>query len=362
MARIALNGLGRVGRTFLKLALDRNDLDVVAVNDIADPDHLVYLMRYDSVYGRYDRHVSIERAGATTWLNVGSRALRLLSERRPEALPWRELGVDVVVEATGAFESYAAAARHLEAGAAHVVLSSPAKDEDTDDQRTVLMGVNAADLKHARISSNGSCTTNSAAGVIEVLHERIGIRKAMLNTVHAYTATQHLVDEPSRGKDFRRGRAAAVNIVPSTTGAAVAVTRAIPALRERFDGIAMRVPIVAGSLSSMVALMARSTTADEVNQLLRDASLERRWAGILATSDDPLVSSDIVGEPHAAIVDLSLTKVVDGDLCSVYSWYDNEFGFANTLLAHVVEAAALHSSGELAGTTPSAAAGGSARS
>jgi glyceraldehyde 3-phosphate dehydrogenase len=202
------------------------------------------------------------------------------------------------------------------------------------------MGVNSNDLAISHVSSNGSCTTNSAASVVEVLREHIGIRKALLNTVHGYTASQALVDSSVHGKDLRRGRAAAVNIVPSTTGAAIAVTRAIPSLRNRFDGIAMRVPVVAGSLSSIVVLTERPTTVDEVNRVLQTAASDNRWSKVLATTNDPLVSSDIIGDPHGAIVDLSLTKVVDGDLCAVYSWYDNEVGFTNTLLAHVVAAAA----------------------
>ena len=339
MTRIAINGLGRVGRTFMKLALENPALELVAANDISDPDSLAYLITYDSVYGKYPGSVTVEHVNDEVWLQVGTRRLRLFAERRPEALPWKALDVQIVVEASGAFETYAEARRHIDAGAAHVVLTAPAKDYDTDDARTVLMGINPQDLALSRISSNGSCTTNSAASVIEVLREHIGVQKAILNTVHGYTATQTLVDTSVRGRDLRRGRAAAANIVPATTGAAIAVTRVIPTLRDRFDGIALRVPVLIGSLSSIVAFTARRTTVEEVNGVLSRAAQESRWSGVLATTTDPLVSSDIVGDPHGAIVDLSLTKVIDGDLCAVYSWYDNEFGFANTLLAHVVEAA-----------------------
>jgi glyceraldehyde 3-phosphate dehydrogenase len=339
MTRIAINGLGRVGRTFMKLALENPALELVAANDISDPDSLAYLITYDSVYGKYPGSVTVEHVNDEVWLQVGTRRLRLFAERRPEALPWKALDVQIVVEASGAFETYAEARRHIDAGAAHVVLTAPAKDDDTDDARTVLMGINPQDLALSRISSNGSCTTNSAASVIEVLREHIGVQKAILNTVHGYTATQTLVDTSVRGRDLRRGRAAAANIVPATTGAAIAVTRVIPTLRDRFDGIALRVPVLIGSLSSIVAFTARRTTVEEVNGVLSRAAQERRWSGVLATTTDPLVSSDIVGDPHGAIIDLSLTKVIDGDLCAVYSWYDNEFGFANTLLAHVVEAA-----------------------
>jgi glyceraldehyde 3-phosphate dehydrogenase len=340
MTRIAINGLGRIGRTFLKLALEHPGLEVVAANDIADPASLAYLLQFDSVYGRYAKPVATDTADGHTWLRLGEQRIRLLSERDPETLPWRSLSIDVVVEATGVFDTYATARRHLQAGAGHVVLTAPARDEDSDDARTVLMGVNPEALRLTRISSNGSCTTNSAASVVEVLRQRVGIRKAILNTVHGYTATQTLVDTPVKGRDLRRGRAAAANIVPSTTGAAIAVARAIPELRNRFDGIAMRVPVLTGSLSSIVVLAARETSVQEINNALQDATRDSRWSGVLATTSDPLVSSDIVGDPHGAIVDLSLTKVIDGDLCAVYSWYDNEFGFTNTLLAHVAALAA----------------------
>jgi glyceraldehyde 3-phosphate dehydrogenase len=339
MTRIAINGLGRIGRTFMKLALENPALEIVAANDISDPDSLAYLIKYDSVYGKYHGSVRVEHVSDEVWLQVGAHRLRLFAERHPEALPWKALDVQIVVEASGAFETYVDARRHIDAGAVHVVLTAPAKDDDADDARTVLMGVNPQDVALSRVSSNGSCTTNSAASVIEVLREHIGVRKAILNTVHGYTATQTLVDTSVRGRDLRRGRAAAANIVPATTGAAIAVTRAIPTLRDRFDGVALRVPVLIGSLSSIVAVTERPTTVEEVNAVLSGASQESRWSGVLATTTDPLVSSDIVGDPHGAIVDLSLTKVIDGDLCAVYSWYDNEFGFANTLLAHVVEAA-----------------------
>jgi len=339
MTRIAINGLGRIGRTFIKLALENPTLNIVAANDISDPDSLAYLIRYDSAYGKYHNAVSVERANGEVWLQVGAHRLRLLAERRPEALPWKALDVQIVVEASGAFETYVEARRHIDAGAGHVVLAAPAKDDDGEDTRTVLMGVNPQDLARSRVSSNASCTTNSAAPVIDVLREHIGVRKAILNTVHGYTATQTLVDTAVRGRDVRRGRAAAANIVPASTGAAIAVTRAIPTLRGRFDGVALRVPVLTGSLSSIVAVTERPTTVEEVNAVLSLAAQDSRWSGVLATTEDPLVSSDIVGDPHGAIVDLSLTKVIDGDLCAVYSWYDNEFGFANTLLAHVLKAA-----------------------
>jgi glyceraldehyde 3-phosphate dehydrogenase len=338
MARIAINGLGRIGRAFLKLALARRDLEVVAVNDLADLKSLAYLMRFDSAYGRYDQAVSFQSDGEPS-LMIGERRIRFLQQRDPADLPWAALDVDVVVEATGIFESYDKARVHLRAGARHVVLTAPAKDEDGPDARTALVGINLDALATSVVSSNASCTTNSASPVIQVLRESVGVRKAFLNTVHGYTATQNLVDGPVKGRDLRRGRAAAANIVPSTTGAAIAVARAIPALRGRFDGVAMRVPVLTGSISMIVFLSERSTTSDAINSALEEAAGSSRWHRVLAVTREPLVSSDIVGDSHAAIVDLSLTKVVDGDLCSVYSWYDNEVGYAHSLLEHVVAAA-----------------------
>ncbi len=340
MTRIAINGLGRIGRAFLKLAIDHEKLDVVAVNDLADPENLAYLMRFDSTYRRYDRPVTVEASGELR-LNVGDRRLRLLRERDPARLPWSELGVEIVVEATGAFTTYEKARIHLKSGARKVVLTAPAKDEDGPDARTVLAGVNLEALEFCALSSNGSCTTNSASPVMQILQEQLGIRKALLNSVHAYTASQALIDGPARGHDFRRGRAAAANIVPSTTGAAIAVTRAIPELRGLFDGNAMRVPVLVGSISTLTFLASRPTTTEEINDILERASRQTRWSRVLAVSRDPLVSADIIGDPHAAIADLSLTKVVDGDLCSVYSWYDNECGYATSLVEHVIAVAAL---------------------
>ena len=337
MARIAINGLGRIGRAFLKLAITRPDFDVVAVNDLGDPENLAYLMRFDSAYGRYDQAVSFD-PGEPAFV-VAGRRIRFIRERELERLPWTELDIDIAVEATGVFETFEQARGHLKAGARRVVLTAPAKDEDGPDARTVLTGINTEDLDVCTLSSNGSCTTNSASPIMQILQESIGVRKALLNTVHGYTATQSLIDAPVRGRDLRRGRAAAANIVPSTTGAAIAVARAIPSLRQRFDGISMRVPVLTGSLSAIVFMAARPTSVEEINRALEGAADSDRWRAVLAVTHDPIVSADIVGDPHAAIVDLSLTKVVDGDLCSVYSWYDNEFGYTNSLVAHVAEAA-----------------------
>jgi len=345
VVRIAVNGLGRIGRAFVKLALARPELDVVAANDLLSAEDLVYLMRFDSVYGRYREPVDVDPPDAqgNRSLVVAGHRMRLLSQRDPAQLPWAELAIDVVVESTGALKTFAEARDHLKAGARRVVLTTPARDEDGGDARTVLMGVNVEELRGVVVSSNGSCTTNSASPIMQVLTETVGVRKAFLNTVHGYTSSQSLVDGPSRGRNLRRGRAAAANIVPSSTGAATAVARAIPALRGKFGGIAARVPVLAGSISSIVFVAARPTSVDEINGHLEDACKSQRWNRVLAVTREPLVSSDVIGDPHAAIADLSLTSVVDGDLCSVYSWYDNEFGYTNSLVEHVTAAArALH--------------------
>ncbi len=339
LAKVAINGFGRIGRAFFKLAIAKPELQIVAINDLGNIESFAYLLKYDSVYGRYDKPVSIKESDGNKYLVVGGKEALFLQQKDPAQLPWGQLGVDIVVEATGAFESYEKAAVHKQAGAKRVVLTAPAKDEDGPDAKTVLMGVNEEDLKTCSISSNGSCTTNSASPVMQVLSEKLGISKAFLNTVHGYTVTQSLIDGSAKGSDFRRLRAAAVNISPSTTGAAVAVSRAIKTLRDRFDGIAMRVPVVTGSLSAITFVSVRPTTPEEINSLLKEAEGEERWKGILKTTSDPIVSTDVIGDPYAAIVDLSLTKVIGSDLCCIYSWYDNEFGYTNTLVEHVLKVA-----------------------
>lgn len=339
MAKIAINGFGRIGRAFFKLVLQRaqDKLEVVAINDLGKLEDLAYLLQHDSVYGNYDKEVSV----GSGKLKVEGKEYKFLQEKDATKLPWSELGVDIVVEATGAFESYEKAAVHLKAGAKRVVLTAPAKDEDTSSAKTVLIGVNEEDFEGCDITSNGSCTTNSAASVMQILSEKLGIKKAFLNTVHAYTASQSLIDGPVKGSDLKRERAAGVNIVPSTTGAVIAVTRAIRQLANKFDGMAMRVPVADGSISAITFISERPTTAEEINGILKASAAEPRWQGIFKTISDPIVSTDIIGDPYAAIADLSLTKVVDGDLCTVYSWYDNEFGYTVTLVSHVLKVAAI---------------------
>ena len=335
-ARVAINGLGRIGRQFFKLSLDRPELQIVAVNDLGDEENLAYLLKYDSVYGRWNHEVKSQ--GRT--LVIDGREIEFLQEKEPGKLPWRDLNIDVVVESTGFFESYAKARAHLDAGAKRVVITAPAKDEPPSgiEGATVLLGVNEEKFKTCQITSNGSCTTNAASPVIQIMHETVGIEKALLNTVHGYTATQALVDRPSP-HDFRRGRAAGVNIVPSTTGAATAVTEAIEELAGKFDGMAMRVPTITGSIADITFIAKRATSKDEINKIFKKAAGETRWQGIMRVTEDPIVSTDIVGDTHAAIIDLPFTEVIGGNLCRVLSWYDNEMGYTNTLVEHVVRMA-----------------------
>jgi len=336
--RVAINGFGRIGRSFLRIAEDNPDIEVVAINDLSDVENLAYLLKYDSAYGRPSFEVGTRKEGWRTLLTVGGRDLPVFMEKDPSKLPWGELGVDVVVEATGAFREYAKAKMHLDSGAKRVVISAPAKGEPSEAKitgATSLMGINEDVLKDCVISSNGSCTTNGAAPVIEILHETIGIEKAMLNTIHAYTATQTTVDMP--GKDWRKSRAAAQNIIPSTTGAATAVTEVITDLKGKFDGIAMRVPVIAGSMADVTFIAKRPTSVEEVNGILRLAAEDERWKKVFTVSSEQLVSSDILGEPYASIVDLGMTKVVDGTLVKVCAWYDNEMGYTYSLVEHVVK-------------------------
>ncbi|MDP3947528.1 MAG: type I glyceraldehyde-3-phosphate dehydrogenase [bacterium] len=339
MAKIAINGFGRIGRLFFRVAFETPGLEIVAVNDLGDLLNMAYLLKYDTVYGRYGKKVNVKKEGEKGTLVVDGKEIVSLQEKDPTKLPWGAMGVDVVVEATGAFESYEKASVHLQAGAKRVVITAPAKDDDTADRKTVLLGVNEEEFKVCKITSNGSCTTNAASPVAAIMSENPGVVKAVLNTVHGYTATQNLVDGPVRGsKDYRRGRAAAVNIVPSTTGAAISVTRAIKDLEGKFDGLALRVPAISGSVIDFTFLAKRTVTAEEINQIFKDAAASPRWKNIIKVTEDPIVSADVLGEPYGSIVDLSMTKVVDGDLVKVLAWYDNEWGYTATLVGHVLKA------------------------
>ncbi len=331
MAKIAINGFGRIGRLFFREAFGRPDMEIVAINDLGDVENLAYLLKYDSVYHAFGKNVSVANGN----LVVDGKEIRFLSEKDPAALPWGDMSVDVVVECSGAFESFEKASAHVKSGAKRVVISAPAKDEDGELGKTCLLGINEADMASVKITSNGSCTTNACSPVIMALEEGIGIEKAFLNTTHAYTATQSLVDGPTKGKDYRRGRAAAVNTSPSTTGAAISVGRAIKSMVGKFDGIAIRVPNITVSLADITFVAKKDVTPEEVNAVLAKAAAEPRFAGLLAATNEQLVSSDIIGAKVASIVNLDFTKVVGGNLVKVLAWYDNEMGYVSTLVTHV---------------------------
>ncbi len=335
MVRVAINGFGRIGRTFFRLAYGNPDFEVVAVNDLGDIEDLAYLLEYDSSYGRSSFSVGVEEGK----LKVQGKEISFVQEKDPKNLPWRDMEIDVVVESTGFFTTYEGSKLHLEAGAKRVVVSAPVKDDPAAagvSGATVLMGVNDDQLQTCQISSNASCTTNATSPLIAILKESIGIEKAILNTVHAYTASQALVDRPNK-KNKRLGRAAALNIVPTTTGAAIATTMAHTELTDKFDGIAMRVPVSVGSIVDVTFIASRDTTVEEVNEALLKASKEDRWKNLFAATDEEVVSSDIIGSRVGSIADLGFTKVVGGNLVKVLAWYDNETSYTQTLVEHVKE-------------------------
>lgn len=332
--KVAINGFGRIGRAFLKIAWSRPEIEIVAVNDLGSIDSLAYLLKYDTVYRTWGHDVQIDG----TDLVIDGKRVKFVSERDTTKLPWAALDVDVVVESTGLFTAYDAAAFHLADGAKKVVISAPAKiGEDASIKgETILLGINEEKFGTCDITSNASCTTNAASPLIGILNDAIGIEKAILNTVHGYTASQALVDGPSK-KDLREGRAAAQNIVPSSTGAAIAVTKAFPELAGLFDGISIRVPVPAGSIVDVTFIAKRDTTVSEVNAILTKAAADPRWKNIFAVTNEPLVSSDILGNPHASIADLAMTRVVGDNLVKVMGWYDNEYGYTYTLVEHVIK-------------------------
>ena len=320
-ARVAINGLGRIGSAVLKVVTDDPALELVAVNDVVDAENLAYLLRFDTVYGRYSKAVAIEEGD----LVIAGRKLRTLRSHNPADLPWKELAVDLVFECSGALTRRQDLERHIRAGARFVLLSAPSRD----GVETVVHGVNAPGGVPA-ILSCASCTTNCITPIVEVIGRRIGFKKAAMTTVHAYTSSQSIVDGP--GQSLRRGRAAAANLVPATTGAAFATSHALPEYAGLFDGIAIRAPIPVGSMADITFLASRKTSVEEINQVFTEEALTERYAGVLGVSRDALVSSDIIGDPRASVVDLELTKVVDGDLVKVLSWYDNEWGYANQMV------------------------------
>src|SRR3989344_211587 len=329
--KIAINGFGRIGRCFFRAAHARPDagIEIVGINGLAPAENLAYLLKYDTVYGR----APFEVVHGKNALVIEGKSIPLTQEKDPAKLPWKALEVDIVVESTGAFTDAAKAKAHLDAGAKRVVISAPAKGEGVE---TILIGANEEKFGTCDITSNASCTTNAASPLIGILEEAIGIERALLNTTHAYTASQPIVDGISK-KDMREGRAGAQNLIPSSTGAAKATSLAYPSLNGKFDGIAIRVPVVAGSIVDVTFVPKRPTTVEEVNDALKKAAASERWKRVFAVSEEPLVSSDILGLPYGAIADLLMTRVVDGTLVKVLAWYDNEMGYVHTLVEHVVE-------------------------
>jgi len=327
MKKIAINGFGRIGRASLKVIMDTPDLEIVAINDLLTIENAAYLLKYDSVYGIYDKEVSINN----NYLQIGDKKVSYLSIKNPSDLPWKDLGVDTVIESTGFFTDREDAEKHIHAGAKQVVISGPTKSIDTP---TVVHGVNTKDGKVA-IFSCASCTTNNISPVIEIIGRRIGIKKAILNTIHAYTASQSLVDGPSKKKP-RMGRAAAMNLVPASTGAAIATIKTLPKYEGKFDGIAIRTPVVVGSISDITFVAERRTSAEEINNILKEEAATDRYKKVISISNDPLVSTDIIQSTFASIIDMEMTRVVDGDLCKILAWYDNEWGFTNQMIRQIL--------------------------
>lgn len=328
-AKIAINGFGRIGRSAFKIAWERSDIEIVAINDLTDTKTLAYLLKHDSNYGDYNHEVTSDESS----IIIDGTPVKVLAEKDPTALPWRDMGVDVVIESTGFFTDKEGASKHLEAGAKRVVISGPTKSEGVD---TIVLGANDDKVASATpVISNASCTTNSLGAVMAVLDAEFGVEKSMLTTVHSYTASQKLQDAPA--KDLREGRNAAENMVPTTTGAAIAVTKTLPQLAGKFDGLSVRVPTPVVSLSDVTALLKRDVTVDELNDAFKKAARQDYYQGILGVSEEPLVSRDFIGNPHSGIVDLPLTKVVDGNLVKVMVWYDNEWGYSNRLVELVAD-------------------------
>ena len=328
MIKVTINGFGRIGRSAFKVAIEKHSdaIEIVGINDLTSPQVLAHLLKYDSAYGVWDHEVSSD----TDHIIVDQKPYAVYQEKEPAKLPWKDLNVDAVIESTGKFTDAEGLKQHLLAGAKKVVLSAPAKGEGV---KTLLIGVNADDYKGETLINNASCTTNCIAPVVEVINNKFGIAKAYMTTIHAYTHDQNLQDGPH--KDLRRARAAAVNMIPTSTGAAKATTEVIPALKGLFDGMSMRVPIIVGSISDITFLLKKKVTVEEVNEALRKASREE-LKNIMAVTDEPIVSADIVGRSESAIVDLGLTQVIDGDLVKIFAWYDNEWGYSNRLVEMVI--------------------------
>lgn len=330
--KVAINGFGRIGRNAFKIAFERSDLEIVAINDLTDTGTLAYLLKNDSNYGTYHHEVSAEDEGIV----VDGKHIKVLAERDPSALPWGDLGVDLVIESTGFFTKKEDAEKHIVGGGAkRVVISGPTKSDGVD---TIVLGANDDKIPTATdVISNASCTTNSLAAVMAVLDAEFGVEKSLLTTVHSYTASQALQDAPK--KDLREGRNAAENMVPTSTGAAIAVTKTLPQLEGKFDGLSIRVPTPVVSISDVTALLSRDVTVEEINDAFRKAAKEPYYQGILAVSEEPLVSRDYIGNSHSGTIDLLLTKVVGGNLIKIAVWYDNEWGYSNRLVELVADVA-----------------------
>lgn len=345
--RVAINGFGRIGRNAFKIAFDRNDLELVAINDLADTRTLAHLLKHDTNYGAYPHDVSHD----DTSISVDGARIAVLAEKDPAKLPWKDMNIHVVIESTGFFTKPEAAQAHITAGARKVIISAPAKGEAAE---TIVLGVNEDRLEHAgEVISNASCTTNCITPVAAVIESNFGIEKAMMTTIHSYTASQRLQDAPA--KDLREARSAAENIVPTTTGASIAAAKALPALQNKFGGMSIRVPTPVVSLSDFVIITKRPVTVEEVNEVFKKAAAEPYYQGILGVTEEELVSSDFIGNSHSAVVDLKLTSVIDGNMLKVVAWYDNEWGYSNRLVEVVADTGRLlvgAKSGESQDRTP----------
>ncbi len=327
--KLGINGFGRIGRNAFKIAFERSDLEIVAINDLTDTKTLAYLLKHDSNYGTYGHDVTFDESN----IIVDGKPVKVLAEKDPAALPWGDLGVELVIESTGFFTAVEDAEKHITAGAKRVVISGPSKSDGVD---TIVLGANDDKIKGAsHVISNASCTTNSLGAVMAILDAEFGVEKSMLTTVHSYTASQAIQDAPK--KDLREGRNGAENIVPTTTGAAIAVTKTLPQLVGKFDGLSIRVPTPVVSISDVTALLSRDTTVEEINKVFKKAAAEPFYQGILGVSEEPLVSRDYIGNSHSGTVDLLLTKVVAGNLIKVAIWYDNEWGYSNRLVELVAD-------------------------
>jgi glyceraldehyde 3-phosphate dehydrogenase len=327
--KLGINGFGRIGRNAFKIAFERQDIEIVAINDLTDTKTLAYLLKNDSNYGTYQREVSYDDGGIV----VDGKHIKVLAERDPAALPWGSLEVDLVIESTGFFTAKEDAEKHITAGAKRVVISGPTKSNGVD---TIVLGANEDKIEGAsHVVSNASCTTNSLGAVMAILDAEFGVEKSLLTTVHSYTASQAIQDAPK--KDLREGRNAAENIVPTTTGAAIAVTKTLPQLEGKFDGLSIRVPTPVVSISDVTALLSRDVTVEEINNAFKKAAAEPFYQGILAVSEEPLVSRDYIGNSNSGTVDLLLTKVVGGNLIKIAVWYDNEWGYSNRLVELVAD-------------------------